>query len=162
MEPEKQKPLGLNLNNDNLQLEMMRALIANTLSEKNEEKKVVETPWWVKVFGGTILIMTSTIIIGAFQTIYAKTNELENMLRSSVDKYVKQEDYNTKSLAQWNSIKELQAQAPKIISQEDKTKSLEANIIRMEKDIKLLVAENSKLRERLAAIDKKPTPDDKP
>ena len=162
MEPEKPKlPAHLNLSNDQLQLEMMKALINNTLSERGDDKKVVETPWWVKVFGGTILIMTSTLVVGAFQTLYSKTVDLENTIRASADKYIRQEDFNNKMQAQWNAVKELQAQTPKVVSQEEKIKSLEANVIRIEKDIKLLTAENSKLRERLAALDKKPPVEDK-
>lgn len=142
------------------QLDYIKAVVTNALADKTE-KKTSETPWWIKVFGGTFLVMASTIVLGAFQNLYSKIYDLENITRTLSEKCVKQDDLSVRMQAQWNAIKELQAGVAKFSTMEEKLKMIEANQTRIDKDIRNVISDNAKIRERLATIDKKVIEEDK-
>ena len=126
--------------------------VKRTDGEKTEEKISV---FW-RVFGGTILSITALSVISAYQSLANNIHEVRadvGRLRESSGNYIRQDEFNTRTTAIWNSIREAQAVTPTVTVLTNKTVALENQLAAADHERKELCRELLQLRERLAKLE---------
>lgn len=116
----------------------------------DENRSDNQTPWWVKVFGGAVIIILFSTAAGAIQQCFYNITIISNRVES----LVKKEDFEARLTAQWEVVKDLQADRTKVNVLEERTKSQDEKIKKLEFDIEAAKDEINKLKERMLLIEK--------
>jgi hypothetical protein len=120
--------------------------------EKTEEKISI---FW-RVFGGTILSITALSVISAYQSLATGIHdvrlELGNQQKSSAD-FIKKDEFNSSKTSLWTGIREAQAVAPTVTILNNRTMTLENQLVAADHERKELCRELLQLRERLAKLE---------
>lgn len=96
------------------------------MQEKKKPSNDDHIPWYIKVFGSTILIIAFSLTSLAFQQCFSGISTVSGEVRGCV----RQSDHDATKKAQWDAIR------------------------RLETEIGSLREENSKLRERVSILEK--------
>lgn len=106
-----------------------------------------QVPWWVKIFGSAIVVITASVLIGIVQNLYSNVHELSNELKRTNEKIISKDEFNAAKTSQWTSIRECQDKTHKLAATEERLKKLEVDnaalrdtVTRVEEQVKTLKA----------------------
>ena len=120
--------------------------------ERTEEKVSV---FW-RLFGGTVLSLTGLFMISAYQSLTNGIHEVRTdigRIRESNGDFVKKDEFNNRTTAIWNGIRDAQAVTPSVTVLTNKAAMLETQLAAAEAERRELCRELLQLRERLAKLE---------
>lgn len=134
--------------------ESLRNVVESQAQGKLKPEDRVSMFW--RVFGGTLLSITALVGITLYQQFSNSISELRtnlSRLTESRADFVKVDDCNTRFMAVWNSMKELQAANAAVLALKERSALLEQQVKASEEERKELTRELQQLRERQAALE---------
>jgi septal ring factor EnvC (AmiA/AmiB activator) len=134
--------------------EVFKSLITSVITEY-KLKTSEEIPWVIKVFGSAVVVILFSVIAGAFQQCFSGIHDLNAVVRSNNEKFIKYEEFTSRLNSQWGTIREIQSNQSKMSGLEERIKTTEIAIKKLETDLTSSKDEISKLRERITVLEKK-------
>jgi cell division protein FtsB len=117
-------------------------IIAFVQSAVDQKEKERDVHWTVKVFGGALLSVTAIVVIGAFQSAFQSINECQKSLQQQSSTVLSKDEYNIRTKAVWDSLKDCGAQKTEIAALKERVKLLEQQVRDLNMDLQ-------KLRDRI-------------
>lgn len=115
-------------------------------------------PWWVKIFGSAIVVITASVLIGIVQNLYSNVHELSTELKRTNEKIISKEEFNASKTSQWSTIRECQDKTNKLLATEERLKLSEERLKKLEVDNAALRDTVTRVEEQVKTLKAKEKP----